>query len=228
MALLLCCSAFFSTSEAALFYLRRSERRRLAAGNRSQRIAAGLLGDPDRLLTAVLFWNLLVNLAYCAVAAVVGIRLETGGRAAAAGAFSVAALIVIIVCGEMLPKSLAVLKPRTIASAGEHSAGRDGPAVGPLAARLPHGQSAVAAAPLAAIPAGVVLAHPRPGAGGPAVRRRRRTGRAGAAGAGEHRAALGDSGGRVDAARGRSFPRSVRPSRWTTSAAGCRPAATCW
>ena len=114
MALLLGCSAFFSTSEAALFYLRRSDRRGLAAGNRSQRIAAGLLGDPDRLLTAVLFWNLLVNLAYFAVAAVIGIQLESGGRTAAAGAFSIAALAVIIVCGEMLPKSLAVMKPRSI------------------------------------------------------------------------------------------------------------------
>ena len=68
MALLLVCSAFFSASEAALFYLRRPERRLLAAGNPSQRIAAALLADPDRLLTAVLFWNLLVNLAYFAVA----------------------------------------------------------------------------------------------------------------------------------------------------------------
>ncbi len=116
MALLLGCSAFFSTSEAALFYLRRSDRRGLAAGNRSQRIAAGLLGDPDRLLTAVLFWNLLVNLAYFAVAAVVGIQLESGGRTAAAGAFSIAALAVIIVCGEMLPKSLAVMKPRSVSA----------------------------------------------------------------------------------------------------------------
>ncbi len=116
MALLAGCSAFFSTSEAALFYLRRSERRLLAAGNRSQRIAAGLLDDPDRLLTAVLFWNLLVNLAYCTVAAVVGIQLEGGGRTAAAGVFSLAALAVLIVGGEMLPKSLAVLKPRLVAT----------------------------------------------------------------------------------------------------------------
>ncbi len=116
MALLLGWSAFFSTSEAALFYLRRSERRLLAAGNRSQRIAAGLLGNPDRLLTAVLFWNLLVNLAYFAVAALVGIQLEGERRTAAAGAFSVAALATIIVCGEMLPKSLAVMKPRAVAA----------------------------------------------------------------------------------------------------------------
>ena len=116
MALLLVCSAFFSTSEAALFYLRRPERRLLAAGNPSQRIAAALLANPDRLLTAVLFWNLLVNLAYLAAASVVGIELERDGRTAVAGAFSVAAVLVIIVLGEMLPKSLAVLRPRIIAA----------------------------------------------------------------------------------------------------------------
>ena len=116
MALLLVCSAFFSTSEAALFYLRRPDRRLLAAGNPSQRLAAALLVNPDRLLTAVLFWNLLVNVAYLAAASVVGIELERDGRTAVAGTFSVAAVLVIIVLGEMLPKSLAVLRPRIIAA----------------------------------------------------------------------------------------------------------------
>ncbi len=116
MALLLVCSAFFSTSEAALFYLRRSERRLLATGNRSQRMAAALLADPDRLLTAVLFWNLLVNLAYFALTAVIGIQWERSGHGAATGVFSVLALLSIIVFGEMLPKSLAVLQPRALAS----------------------------------------------------------------------------------------------------------------
>ena len=87
----------------------------LAAGNPSQRIAAALLADPDRLLTAVLFWNLLANLAYFAMVAVVGIQLERGGRTAAAGLFAVVSLLVIIVFGEMLPKSLAVLQPRILA-----------------------------------------------------------------------------------------------------------------
>jgi CBS domain containing-hemolysin-like protein len=116
MTLLLACSAFFSASEAALFYLRRPQRRLLAAGNASQRMAAGLLADPNRLLTAVLFWNLLVNLAYLTLAAVIGIHLEQGGHTAWAGAFSVASLLAIIVFGEMLPKSLAVLQPPVLAA----------------------------------------------------------------------------------------------------------------
>ena len=113
MAVLLGCSAFFSASEAALFYLRRPERRLLAAGNRSQRIAAGLLADPDRLLTAVLFWNLLVNLAYFTLAVdrrhPVGTRRPDRRRPACSRSRP---LVIIIVFGEMLPKSLAVLQPR--------------------------------------------------------------------------------------------------------------------
>ena len=69
MGALLLASAFFSASEAALFFLSPSDLRRLAGGNRAQRTAADLLDDPDRLLTAVLFWNLVVNLTYFALAA---------------------------------------------------------------------------------------------------------------------------------------------------------------
>ena len=62
MGVLILCSAFFSSSEAALFYLNRHQRRRLASGNRAQRTCARLLDEPDRLLSAVLFWNLVANL----------------------------------------------------------------------------------------------------------------------------------------------------------------------
>jgi putative hemolysin len=116
MGVLLLCSAFFSSSEAALFYLNRQERRRLATGNRAQRIAASLLADPDRLLTAVLFWNLMVNITYFTIASITSIELEAGGHSTQAGAFAVGSLLVIIIFSEMLPKSLAVLQPRAAAA----------------------------------------------------------------------------------------------------------------
>lgn len=115
MGALILCSAFFSSSEAALFYLSRPERRKLAAGSRPQRIAAGLLAEPDRLMTAVLFWNLVVNLAYFTISSIISIQLRGQGRTAAAGAFAVGALVTIIILSEMLPKSLAVLRPRALA-----------------------------------------------------------------------------------------------------------------
>jgi len=116
MGVLILCSAFFSSSEAAFFYLRRGDRRRLASGNRAQRVAAGLLADSDRLLTAVLFWNLVVNLTYFTIASITSLHLEREGRTAEAGAFAVGSLLTIIILSEMLPKSLAVLKPRALAA----------------------------------------------------------------------------------------------------------------
>ncbi len=116
MGVLVLCSAFFSSSEAALFYLNRRERRRLASGNRGQRVAARLLADPDRLLTAVLFWNLVINIFYFTIASITSIELETAGHPTEAGAFAVGSLLVIIIFSEMLPKSLAVLQPRAVAA----------------------------------------------------------------------------------------------------------------
>ena len=76
MALLIAASAFFSASEAALFYLRSEDRLRLRSGNRAQQLVDRLLEDPDRVLSAVLFWNLVVNLAYFALASIAGFKLS--------------------------------------------------------------------------------------------------------------------------------------------------------
>ncbi len=115
MGVLILGSAFFSSSEAALFCLRRPDRHRLASGNRPQRVAAALLAEPDRLLTAVLFWNLLFNLTYFTIVSIVSLRLDKEDHTAA-GAFAVGALLVMIVLSEMLPKSLAVLQPQKLVS----------------------------------------------------------------------------------------------------------------
>ncbi|MEE9602610.1 MAG: CNNM domain-containing protein, partial [Thermoguttaceae bacterium] len=107
MGVLILCSAFFSSSEAAFFYLSRAQRRLLASGNRASRIAAGLLADPERLLTVVLFWNLVTNLTYFTITSITGIQLEESGHTTAAGLFTAGSLVVMIVLSEMLPKSLA-------------------------------------------------------------------------------------------------------------------------
>ncbi len=116
MVLLVCCSAFFSCSEAALFYLRRQDRRRLRSGNPAQRIAASLLDDPDRLLSAVVFWNLLINIVYFAISAMVSIRLQSENLRTEAGVAAVVSLLVIIFLSEMLPKAVAVSQSRMIAA----------------------------------------------------------------------------------------------------------------
>lgn len=108
-------SAFCSASEAALFYLNRQDRRRLAAGSRAQKAAVALLADADRLLTTILFWNLVANLTLFAIASIVGIRLQEDGHAAAAGSLAAGSLLAVIIFCETLPKSLATLAPRQVA-----------------------------------------------------------------------------------------------------------------
>lgn len=115
MGVLALASAFFSCSEAALFSLDARERRQLASGRPAARIALRLLDDPDRLLTAVLFWNLLVNLTYFAIGSMVSLRLERSDRPTEAAALAAGSLVVLIIFGEMLPKTLAVLIPRQAA-----------------------------------------------------------------------------------------------------------------
>ena len=118
MVVLIGCSAFFSASEAALFYLRSADRRALATGNPAQRVAASLLADPEHLLTAVLFWNLVTNIAYFAIASICSLSLERNPGIGGSGAatFALLSLMTIIFFSEMLPKSLAVLSARTVAT----------------------------------------------------------------------------------------------------------------
>lgn len=111
MLALILLSAFFSGSEAALFSLRAKDRRALARGPVGGRVAVRLLDDPENLLSTVLFWNLLVNITYFAIAAIVGGKLEPHGPAAVA-TFTFCSLVTIIFFSEMLPKSIAVLSPR--------------------------------------------------------------------------------------------------------------------
>ena len=101
-----------SGAETALFYLSRDEVRAMRIGRPRQRLVAQLLRDPDRLLTAVLFWNLLVNMTYFAVSVIVARRLILVGSSTAAGLVGLIGLGAIIVVGEVIPKSLAVLYRR--------------------------------------------------------------------------------------------------------------------
>ena len=117
MLLLLAASAFFSSSEAAMFYLTRDERERLAHGNASQRLVVQLLAAPERLLSSILFWNLVINIAFFALASRIGLTLEREGHSQEAGLFTVVSLLAIILFSEMLPKNLAVMWPRWLATA---------------------------------------------------------------------------------------------------------------
>lgn len=106
-------SSFFSASEAAFFLLGLPDQKALAAGNRAQRLVASLLSNPDRLLTAILFWNLVLNVTYFAIVSIIALRWERQlHQPQWAGIFTLAALLYIIFFSELLPKSVAVLRPK--------------------------------------------------------------------------------------------------------------------
>lgn len=116
MVILMACSGFFSASEAALFYLRPRDRREMESGSVAEKAAAELLDDPDRLLSAILFWNLVINITYFSISSICSLRIEkteTLGKSEAV-IFATASLFAIIFFSEMMPKSIAVLKPRAL------------------------------------------------------------------------------------------------------------------
>lgn len=116
MLVLAASSAFFSCSEAALFSLSTSKRRALTQGGTTQQITADLMARPNRLLTAILFWNLMINIVYFALASLISIQLESQSRHAEAGLMTVGSLLTIIIFSEMLPKTIGVLAPRLTTS----------------------------------------------------------------------------------------------------------------
>ncbi len=108
MALLIACSGFFSASEAALFYLAPRYRRAMRSGTRAEQAAVLLLQDADRLLSAVLFWNLVINITYFAIASICAIRTRKRSRLGQSGAiiFAVGLVVDYYFFSEMLPKKV--------------------------------------------------------------------------------------------------------------------------
>ena len=110
MGALLVCSGFFSGSETALFNLSRRDVK--SAGAWVQRIKA----RPQTLLNGLLLGNMLINVAYSAIVAVLVVEIEqaSGGALLSVGV-SIGALLVLILFGEVLPKLLAFSMPCTVA-----------------------------------------------------------------------------------------------------------------
>ena len=112
MLVTLLLSMFFSLSEAAFFSLSSTDRKKMKEGNAVQRLAANLADKSEKILPAILFWNLLVNLTTFALSTVLSLQLQKNGHHAEAGIVVVFVLLVVIVFCEMLPKDIGVLLPR--------------------------------------------------------------------------------------------------------------------
>jgi putative hemolysin len=113
MLMLLVCSAFMSGSETAFSNLSHRQLKIFQTStNRLQELAARLLDNPRRLLTSLLFGNMVVNVLFFSLASVLSLNLARQIGPVAGLVTAVAAFFVLLLFGEMLPKSLAYSHPR--------------------------------------------------------------------------------------------------------------------
>lgn len=113
LGVLILLSGFFSSSETGMMALNRYRLRHMAdANHRGAKRAHSMLERPDRLIGIILLGNNLVNIFAASVATVIGIRLY--GEAGIAIA-SLALTAVILIFGEVAPKTVAALYPERIA-----------------------------------------------------------------------------------------------------------------
>ncbi len=108
MLLLLCGSALFSGSETAFFNLSQRQLRLMRKSkHRLQIMTANLLEVPEKLLSCLLFGNMTVNVLYFAIASVLTVKIEQNFTASAAVAHAFAAFLLLLLFGEIIPKSIA-------------------------------------------------------------------------------------------------------------------------
>lgn len=108
LAALLAVSGFLSASETALFSLSPRDLPRASAR------VGHLLGEPRDLLITILFGNLIVNVLFFAFAS----QVSLGEAEHADLVGGLGALIVLLLAGEILPKTLALRAPIRVADAG--------------------------------------------------------------------------------------------------------------
>jgi len=115
MLFLLCGSAFFSGSETAFFNLSRRQIEGFRKSkNRLQNVAAGLINKPRELLSCLLFGNMTVNVLFFAVASVFILKIEQQFGSASGAFVAVASFAVLVLFGEIFPKSLSYWNSKSI------------------------------------------------------------------------------------------------------------------
>lgn len=108
MLVLLAGSAFFSGSETAFFNLTRRQIKQINdSKHRVQQLLARLLKRPGQLLNCLLLGNITVNVLFFAVSSVLMLRFKAQWGMTAAATLAVATFLLLVLLGEILPKSLA-------------------------------------------------------------------------------------------------------------------------
>jgi len=118
MLLLLGGSAFFSGSETAFFNLSRRQLDLLRKSkHKLQNLTAKLLSKPNQLLSCLLFGNMTVNVLFYAIASVFIIRVERQIGVAAAAVITCLTFAMLVLFGEIIPKSLAYTNSKSLSIA---------------------------------------------------------------------------------------------------------------
>ena len=110
---LILCSAFFSSSETGMLSLNRYRLKHMTKeGHKGAKRVTSLLNRPDRLLGTILVGNNVVNILAASIATVLAVDIwgEAGIAIATAGL-----TIVVLIFGEITPKTLAALRPELVA-----------------------------------------------------------------------------------------------------------------
>lgn len=106
-------SAYFSGSETGMMSVNRYRLKHLAnEQHQGAKRVSELLERPDRLIGLILIGNNLVNIAASAIATIIGMRLYGDAGIAIA---TIILTLVILVFGEVTPKTLAALHPERVA-----------------------------------------------------------------------------------------------------------------
>ncbi|MBT3378271.1 MAG: HlyC/CorC family transporter [Lentisphaerae bacterium] len=117
LLVLLGLSCFFSGSETAFFALNRAQVKRMSTGSTTERAVANLLHRPQCLLSTLLVGNMIVNILLASViASLAGDRLGNNGALSTVASIACSTLLLIIF-GELTPKSIAFRHARPLACA---------------------------------------------------------------------------------------------------------------
>ncbi len=134
MLVLLAGSAFFSSSETAFFNLTRRQIKQINHSTHPvQKLLARLLKRPGQLLNCLLLGNITINVLYFAVSSTLMLRVKTAGGVSAAAALAFVTFMMLVLLGEILPKSLAYSNSWKIAGLAALPAFLCVQAFGPLA-----------------------------------------------------------------------------------------------
>ncbi|MCR4586018.1 MAG: hemolysin family protein [Lachnospiraceae bacterium] len=115
LVVLLLLSGFFSSAETAFTTLRRARVQSLAEeGSKRAALVLRILEDPGRMISAILIGNNIVNISASALMTVVVTELVGSW---AVGLFTGLLTLLVLVFGEILPKTLAMLNNEKIAFA---------------------------------------------------------------------------------------------------------------